>query len=106
MTSLLELIPGYREAVRLENQSRDLAFIIDRELICGIEVRSMTLKHFILLDGIASPFLYERIGDPSECAMFLWVLSPYWVSGQSKHRERLIKKCRKLNYGELVTEIL
>lgn len=106
MSSLLELIPGYKEAVRLENQSRDLSFLSHRENICGMEVLSMNLKHFILLDGIRSPFLYERLGDPADAVMFLWILSPEWKPTKCREKKRLIKRCRRLNYGQLTKEIL
>lgn len=103
-------IPGYREAVERENAIRDLAFLPMPVRICGIEVVPMTLRHVLLLDGVASPFVTHGVEpDEIDVARFFWILSPRF-STDSRLATRLrrwlcYQRCRKLKLREAADAI-
>lgn len=105
----LNAIPGYREAVERENNVRDNAFLGIAEKICGIEVFSMTPRHFLILDGIGSPFVTGGSILPEEVVRFLWIMSPRFRIVRSFHdwiaRWRFAASCRKLNWETSIKAI-
>lgn len=103
----LALCPGYAEAVKHENDVRDAAVLNLNALICGVEIRQMTLRHWLILDGIESPFLNGALPDPDkkDIEKFLWVLSPHFTPRWSFAKAQLVRRARKLPYGEAVVSI-
>lgn len=91
-------VPGYREAREREDSIRDAAFILEREEIEGVSVLPMNARHFLLLAGTGSPFVCG--GSPSEvaAARFLWIVSPQFEIGESKARDKFLKRVRKLPF--------
>lgn len=90
--------PGYAEAVERERLIRDSAFLELSEDIAGFEVRPMTLRHYLVLRLAGSPFIREDFqGDvtPEHVAVFLWLLSPKWTVENSRHKRRLLRRCRR-----------
>ena len=76
--------------------------------ICGVEVNHMTLHHFLLLDGISSPFVKNKSFSPVDVGLFLWVISPKY-SQCKKARQSFIEEVFDLNIGlavEGITEYL
>src|SRR5689334_706017 len=76
-------IPGYREAVKREMDIRDAAFLNITADICGIPIRQMTPRDYLILDGLGSPILDGRIATASreDIVKFLWFLSPEYRHG-------------------------
>jgi hypothetical protein len=78
--SLQDDIPGYREALVVEREARDYAFLALPRQICGIDVLPLTLRHLVTRFMINCPFLCERTvldrPDPvGEIGAFIWHVS-------------------------------
>lgn len=58
-------IPEYREAIKLERDCRDAAFLNIPADICGLKIRQMTARDFMILEGTSNPIISGG-GDPSE----------------------------------------
>jgi hypothetical protein len=118
-------LPEYEAAVRRESNLRNASFLGLSHNICGCRIKQVTLWHWIILDGIESPFT-NRFTDkidftfaptPEQILMFLWVLSPeFWFwhcLGIRNHsckfinwrRKRFIRHHAKMEYPKAVTEI-
>ncbi len=56
-------IPGYREALQRERYLRDTAFLGGLELVCGVEVRPLSLRTLLLLEfagnGYVNPCYFD-----------------------------------------------
>lgn len=91
--SLLDSIPGYRDAVERESFIRDAAFLPITQNLCGFEVRQMTLEDFLAFRILKSPFLVG--GEPTEAdaRAFLWRMSPTYQEGNLRARRRVMRKC-------------
>ena len=110
MNALFDQIPGYREAVNRESAVRDQSFLDLAEEICGLEVLPMTARHFLILDGIGSPFLLNAADPvtgvaPADVALFLWALSPDYSPSARWRRWRFIRSCRKLPFVRACCQI-
>lgn len=106
----LNSIPGYRETVERASALRETSFLGVQPLICGVPVMEMTPLHYATLDLARSPFLHrQRIPSAGDIALFLWVLSPKYVVGNSFlarwKRRRFTVGLRKLNAGICLIDI-
>jgi hypothetical protein len=99
------LIPGYVDLVKHENDVRNGAMLNLNIRICGIEIQQMTLRHWLILDGIDSPLLGSGDPNPVDVAKFLWVLSPRFHPHAPFRRHRFLRGCRNVPYGEAVMAI-
>ena len=102
----LSQIPGYSEAIRKENESRDLAFLNLPQSVCGIDIGPFTLRKYILLEGIGNPFVCGGNILPAHVAQFLWILSPGWVAGNGSERDTFTRKVSLIKYSRAVKEIM
>lgn len=73
--TLLDEIPGLREAIEAESTARDEAFLDSPEFISGVEVMPFTIAHFCTLNAIHSPFTCGGPVTALDVAMFMWVVS-------------------------------
>lgn len=128
MRDNLQVCPGYVDAVRRENEVRDGAFLDVPRFICGICVKPMTLRHWLVLDAIDSPFLGDskRLPSNTDISRFLWVLSPLfgpvknwnffrripflrsierWLWANLTVKGRFISRVGKIPYADSVAEI-
>lgn len=78
------------EALNLADQYQQEAWLNINHLICGVEVKQMTIRHYYLLDGFDSPFLHRNGFLPADIGIFLWVLSPRY-SQDPEDRKRFIR---------------
>ena len=85
---LLGDIPGFSEilaaAESQQYRTRENSLLNLTYDLRGTKVRTMTIRDYVLLDRIASPFLRRIEPSMSDLAMFLWILSPQfprWVDG-------------------------
>jgi hypothetical protein len=92
-------------ADRLEDYWRDFAFLgLTEELNIGghkIEVQLLTLRMFIQLEAVRSPFLVGGKGiGPEDIAILLWRLSPiYETRKQNKNaRKKFMRSIAKLPF--------
>jgi hypothetical protein len=119
----------YREAVRLETEGRDMAFVDLSESVCGFELRQMTAVDLLNLTlfrspflasgflggelkpisevprGVSEEFLAQRILIPRhQITAFLWVMSVDFApmsSARGKWRHfRHTWRCWHIKYGE------
>lgn len=92
-------VPGFKEAVERETTVRDNVFANAPEILTGFTVRPLSMRTFLILDGMGSPFVKakERFPLPHDVAMFLWVISTRFSRTDSIERDRFIKECRVFN---------
>lgn len=62
----------------------------------GIEFENFTLKHFVLLRGVDSPYLVGGIPTEADTLFFLWAISPGF-SLNKKQKLKFFKKVKKYN---------
>lgn len=91
--SLIDEIPGYREAVRAESFNRDRAFIPVAENVCGFALRPMLFGDYLALRLICSPFLVGGEPAPSDIRALLWRMSPEYAASDLKKRRNLMNRC-------------
>lgn len=108
--NLYEIIPGYRDAVEREQSGRDAAFAVETETLFGVEVLPLTARHFLLLDGCDSAFVTGGLPLHSDVARVLWILQPNFKPGDTRARDKFLKRIRKLlktpfGYSLAVAEI-
>jgi hypothetical protein len=92
----------YLDAVERENNLRDAAFLDLPTRIQGLLLAPMTLRHWIILNGIGSPFLVGGLPSLEQLIQFFWVMNPKFTPGRSFRRGRFIASCRSLLYGQAV----
>lgn len=89
-------IPGYARAVLHERVIRDAAFLGITESIGPFEVVPLTLRHWLILRMMHSPFLTKETPSPSDVTNFLWLLSVDFSPSNRRAKRRFEKRCRKL----------
>ncbi len=88
-------IPGLAEARAKESTAWDAAFLTVNENIAGFEVRPLTLRHVLVLRLMQSPLVTGgQLPTPAQLAAFLWLLSPDYVPGGGRARQRFLRRCR------------
>lgn len=98
-------IPGYAAAVERENKIRDAAILNLNTRICGVEIEQMTLRHWIILDGVGSPLLGNATPLPEQVMQFLWIMSPAFKPKSEWRKFWFARRNRKIPYGEAVNQI-
>lgn len=86
----LNTVPGFKEAQEAEQTARELAFISPTLPLCGIEVRQLTPRLWLLLNGLGCAFLKGITPGPEDIAMFFWFMSPKY-SRDLAARDEFIK---------------
>lgn len=84
-------IPGYLEAVNREQTVRELAFLPVQLPICGVPIRHMNIRHYMLLQGCGNRFVCGGRPGPADVLGFLWFLSPEYSTADGA-REAFAKK--------------
>ncbi len=64
-------IPEFREAVRIETNARDAAFLNIPADICGLKIRQMTPRDFLILDGLENPIINGGVPTTGGISEFL-----------------------------------
>jgi hypothetical protein len=93
--SLLDEIPGYRQAAEDEMRIRHAAFLPITEDIGGFAVAQMSLRQYLLLRNLQSPLLFGGTPLPHDLVRFLWILSPQFTPRFSLAKWRFLRRCRK-----------
>ncbi len=72
-------MPDFREelerAYAREREVRDYAMLDLPHEVCGIQIRSLTLRSYMLLSFLGNPFIVGGAFDRADAAQFLWLLS-------------------------------
>ena len=98
-------IPGYADACRREQDNRHLAVTLGCLPLCGLPVAQLTPAHWTRLTICGNAFVCGREPMPEDVAMFLWFVSPEYVTDKRK-RDKFIKRhVRRLPFRQSVAEI-
>ena len=76
MPSVVEALQAAQAKQFLTRENSLLNLVYD---LCGVKVRTMTIRDYVLLDKIGSPFINRQEPKLDELALFLWILSPQFV---------------------------
>ena len=94
--------------MELEAQRKAESFVDTALTVCGEEIRLMTPRDLLYLDGFENPFVTnKRLPDPIDCAFFIWTLSVKNRAGLlNSRRQRAVYKniARRdvaINVGEI-----
>lgn len=101
-----EAIPGYAEASRKEQESRDLAFCEWPVPLCGIEAKQFTLTHLLILGNCENAFVSGRVPEPADVAFFLWVVSTDYVPNAKERDKFLARICDRVKFVPACGEIM
>lgn len=72
-------IPGFREAVKAENDARDAAFLNLNSTICGVELRQITPRDFLILDHLGILFALKQRPDRIGLVKLVWMMKARWM---------------------------
>jgi len=91
-------IPGLAEAIKRENDIRDASFLDLTTDICGVEIRQMTPRDWLILEGVENPLMAGDMPSPPQLAQFLWLLSPRYKPNAPIRRYLFGRKISNVNY--------
>jgi hypothetical protein len=102
-------IPGYARIMarvdRLENYWRDFAFLgINEELRLGkmrVEIRLLTLRMFVQLMAVRSPFVVGGRVRAEDLLVLLWRLSPKYDSSDKAARAAFVESIAPIFVAEV-----
>lgn len=94
LTDLAE-IPGYAEAQKREQATRDLSFCEWEIPLCGMRVKQFSLLHLLVLGNCDNAFVAGRSPEPEDVALFLWVVSPEYRPNDDRARDRFVRSMAK-----------
>ena len=100
--SLIDQIPGLGAAIEQERFVRDSSFLSLPEVIGGVDVQPMTLRHVIALSSVGSPFIAGGHASPEAVAQFVLLLAKPqgWLA-----KRRLLRRIARLDYDATIAEI-
>lgn len=93
--SLIDQFPRYRAAVEREAFVRNVAFLPVTETMCDMEVVPLTIRKWLLLEVVKSPFVVGGLPRPVDLVQFLWCLSPAYAPNRRWRRLLLARRCRR-----------
>jgi hypothetical protein len=92
-----------------ESERRDIAFLDVTFNVCGEEVRCMTARDMLILDGLKNPFVSGGEISPGHIPQFLWLLhsrnDPSRPVRTAFQKGLLIGRVRRLKYIESIKSI-
>ncbi len=107
-------IPGYKEAVDREASLRMNDFVRDHQILCGLKVKPMTLRHLLLLEAVESPFVSNADVEAVHVPQFLWIVSVDFEPMGSRRlrnlrvrrkRKSVIRRSRRLRALQAISDI-
>lgn len=87
--------PRFVEARKNEDARREQAFLDLPLTVCGEELRQITPKDLLILNGIESPFVCGGEADPIDVVVFLWYLNAKNDQSESWFNRRRKKQMMK-----------
>lgn len=98
----------FSEMRAAEEARREQAFLTVPVTICGEEIRPMTGRDLLVLNGIESPFVCPGDVGPVELAMFLWILNVTNDGSQGwrnlRRRKKMFQRIGPRNFDASVKE--
>lgn len=92
-----------------ENERRNIAFLDITHEVCGEQIRCMTARDLLILDGIENPFVAGGQIRPAHIPQFLWHLNrlndPSRPVATAFRKGRMIGRLRKANYARCIKEV-
>lgn len=96
---------AYLEAVQRESVIRETAFLGLPEKVGGFDLRPLSIKDFLTLSAVGSPFVVGgRIPLPGDAAVFLWHQSAEYDPTDDSARSafyRRVAACPDTVFGEI-----
>jgi hypothetical protein len=100
--------PRFSELRAQEEARREQAFLAVTVTVCGEELRAMTARDLLMLNGINSPFVCPTEVGAVELAMFLWMLNVNNDGTQSwfnlRRRAKMFRRIGPINFDDAVQE--
>jgi hypothetical protein len=96
--------PKLAAAAEKEATLREEAFFSFPEVLCGVEVKQMTLEHYRILRAAANPFIIGGPAEPAHAVQFMWILSLQF-SAEPGELDRFIKRCSAIKWGDCLIAI-
>ena len=101
---MIHLPSDLQQKLTLFDSYQSESFLFLNENILGVEIQNMTIKHFLILDGIESAFLKNHPIQPEDVGLFLWVLSPKYSTDENE-RKKFFKEIVNLDFKKTIKEI-
>lgn len=80
----------YAQAVAAEQEGRLAAFALDHDVVCGVRVRPLSLRHCAILELIGSPLMCGGLPTQTDLLQALYVLSPDYDPHDPRGRARWV----------------
>ena len=96
---------SFRLAIQSERESREASYTELPEVICGVQVNQMEIRHLVMLQLLDSPFICGGIPDQSDVAQFMWIVSPLFEFCEPAKRDRFTHGLRRLPFANAVQSI-
>ncbi len=97
-------IPGYAEAVAMEQQNREVAYLDVSFDVCGIKLRQMTPRMLARLYAHGSPFLCGQAPRLSDVLQFLWGCSEDYCASPFRRSLFFHRVGRLITSGRMVIQ--
>lgn len=103
-------LPKWREQLVRETEARGIAFLDTPHTVAGEELRALTPRDLLLLDGLGNPFTCGGDIGAGDIGQFFWLLHVHndparpWRSAWRKGR--MIGRLRKRNYDAIVDAVM
>lgn len=96
------VIPGLREAVERETETRLNGFLLVPKRLCGVEVDDIAPIHFYELELCGNPLVCGGTVKPEDVAQFVWCLSVARRTPPGRKDRGNWKEARQQAAGRLV----
>lgn len=102
---LLSDIPGLddfvRRATQREEDIRRRPFLPVANVIAGVPLLPLTLRHYTYLEAVQSPFLLHEFGELGDVLQFLWICSTEFVFPTPWVPLKEVKEARRLFFRRI-----
>lgn len=102
MGSIVDIIPGYREAIRFESNLRIASFLGNTELLGGFKVYSLTPRLFSVLVAMESPLLVGGDVKLENIFSFIWVIK---VKEENESPAEFFEKLKQTDLEQVVIDV-
>lgn len=98
-------IPGYASAVAHERLNRNAAFLGLADRVCGIDVSPMTLRHYVCLESIGSPYVCGGDITSEDTLAAVWLISPDYDPKNNSARKAFCKRISTYKVADAMREM-
>jgi hypothetical protein len=108
---ILRELPEYRAALAREREERDLAVIASSRTVGGVDIRLVTLRDYLMLSAIGSPYIVGGERTPLAALQFLTYMSVGFClpeNGRLRawfNRRRVMRLWRRYGIANAMSEL-